>query len=162
MSLARRAVLAASRTKPVFATQTRAASSSSHDHHDDHHHHQEDSTVYPAESFGNAFWRNVLLISLGTAAVIKLAPVAADDVYLTRWMAMYATPGSYWLGLNAKHTIQQETVARENMLLNDASLPAVTRFTYPQAMRQASPFLNGIGMNVDMTGVVPKQGHETV
>lgn len=82
--------------------------------------------------FGNAFWRNVLLISLGTAAAVKLAPVAADDVYLTRWMAMYATPGSYWLALNARHTIQQEAVARENMLLNDTSLPSVTRFTYPQ------------------------------
>ena len=82
--------------------------------------------------FGNTFWRNVLLISLGTAAALKLAPVAGDDVYLTRWMAMYATPGSYWMAMNAKHTIQQEQVARENMLLNDASLPAVRRFRYPQ------------------------------
>jgi hypothetical protein len=48
MSLARRAALAASRTKPVFYTTARAASTSSNDHHDDHHH-QEDTTVYPPE-----------------------------------------------------------------------------------------------------------------
>ncbi len=70
------------------------------------------SHVDDCAGFGNTFWRNVLLISLGTAAALKLAPVAGDDVYLTRWMAMYATPGSYWMAMNAKHTIQQEQVAR--------------------------------------------------
>lgn len=49
MSLARRAFLASSRSRPILLAQRRAASSSSHDHHEDHHH-QEDSTAYPAES----------------------------------------------------------------------------------------------------------------
>ncbi|KAF8972969.1 hypothetical protein BDZ97DRAFT_1649328 [Flammula alnicola] len=160
MSLARRALLVASRSKPVFTTQTRAASSSSHDHHEDAHH--EDSTVYPAETFGTALWRNVLLASVAGVAIFKYAPVADENVYLTRWIAMYKTPRDYWLSLNATHTVQAEEIAQGTILMNDASTPAIHRFTYPQSMLQASPFMNGVGLSVDMSGVVPKTGYEHV
>ncbi|KDR75420.1 hypothetical protein GALMADRAFT_249473 [Galerina marginata CBS 339.88] len=154
MSLARRAFLASSQSKLVLLAQRRAASSSSHSHHEDHH--QEDSTVYPPETFGSSFWRNVVLASLGTAALFKYAPYADDSVYLTRWIAMYTAPRDYWLSLNAKHTAQQTVVSEDNLLVNDAQRPVVHRFTYPQAMDQASSFLNGVGLSSDLSDVVPK------
>ncbi|KAF9047277.1 hypothetical protein BJ165DRAFT_1081353 [Panaeolus papilionaceus] len=134
MSLARRAVFSASRLP-----------------HEEH-----DSTVYPAEGFGNAFWRNVVLISLAGVAAVKFAPAANDEVYLTRWIAMYSSPRDYWLELNAKHTAQQAKVSEDHLLVSDAHRPAVHRFRYPQAMVQASPFLNPVGMNVQVEDTVIK------
>ncbi|KAH9485307.1 hypothetical protein JR316_0002215 [Psilocybe cubensis] len=160
MSLARRAFLATSPSRPLFVAQRRAASSSSHDHHDDHHHHAEDSTVYPPEStnaaFGNSFWRNVVLASIATVAVFKYAPSAGDDVYLSQWIALYTAPRDYWLTLNAKHSAQSAELAADTRLVNDATRPIIHRYVNPQSLSQASPFLNGVGRTVDMSGVVPK------
>jgi len=149
MSLTRRAVVAA-RTRPaVFALQLRAASTSQ-DHHDDHH--QQDTTTYPPEGvsivfttfifsvaylcyhagFVNPFWGKVLLFSFLTGAAVKYAPEARDDLYLTRWIALYSTPRDYWLALNAKHTAQSEEVAGNNLLVSDAKAPPIHRFRYPQ------------------------------
>ncbi|KAF4620490.1 hypothetical protein D9613_000603 [Agrocybe pediades] len=155
MSFVRRALVVSSRTRGVFAAQRRAASSSHG--HEDHQHHHQDSTVYPAETFGSPFWRNVALAGLATAAFFKLAPEAGDDVYLTRWIALYTAPRDYWLSLNAKHTAQQAEASADTMLVNDAERPSYRRFSYPQALEQASPFLNQVGMNVDMSGVVPRK-----
>ncbi|PPQ99729.1 hypothetical protein CVT24_009712 [Panaeolus cyanescens] len=131
MSLARRAVFSAARlTKPTCVVQRRAASSSSHDDHG--HHEEHDSTVYPSEGFGNTFWRNVVLISLAGVAAAKFAPAPNDEVYLTRWIAMYTSPRDYWLELNAKHTAQQAQVSEDHLLVGDAHRPAIHRFRYPQ------------------------------
>jgi hypothetical protein len=86
--------------------------------------------MYPG--FGSAFWRNVLLISIAGVVGVKLAPSADKDVYLTRWIAMYKTPASYWETLNAKHTAQTEEQAHVHILLSDAQKPPVHRFRYPQ------------------------------
>ncbi|PPQ89535.1 hypothetical protein CVT25_012207 [Psilocybe cyanescens] len=139
MSLARRAFLASSRSHPLFLSQRRAASSSSHDHHNDHHHQSEDSTVYPAESFGNSFWRNVVLASLATAAVFKFAPSADDDVYLSRWIALYTAPRDYWISLNAKHSAQTAEVAADTLLVNDATRPLIHRYSYPHPFLKMFP-----------------------
>jgi len=149
--LIRRAALTTVRSKTILSTQRRTASSSNdHGHHEEHH----DSTVYPVEGFGNAFWRNVLLLSLAGVATYKYAPRADDDLYLTRWIKMYTNSREHWLQLNAKHTAQQMEVSHTGMLLSDAQRPAVHRFRYPQALIQRSPFLNAVGSHVDMEGVV--------
>jgi hypothetical protein len=105
-------VLTVARSRPaVFVVQSRAASSS-HDHHD----HHEDATLYPPESehvmavaillslircwrtaFMNPFWGKVLFFTLLTGAAIKYAPEPSDDVYLTRWIAMYRPLQNYGL-----------------------------------------------------------------
>ncbi|KAF8813612.1 hypothetical protein BYT27DRAFT_7250526 [Phlegmacium glaucopus] len=152
MALIRRVVLNTTRSTTILLTQRRAASSShDHGHHQEEHH---DSTVYPPEGFGNAFWRNVLLLSLVGAATYKYAPRANDDLYLTQWIKMYMNSRDHWLALNAKHTAQQMEVSHAGMLLSDAQRPAVHRFRYPQSLVQSSPFLNAVGSNVDMEGVV--------
>ncbi|KAJ3506728.1 hypothetical protein NLJ89_g6705 [Agrocybe chaxingu] len=157
MSLAaRRTVLVASRSRPAFSTQRGAASSASHDHQDHDHHHEQDSTVYPAESFGGRFWRNVVLVSIAGAVGLKYAPEPSENVYLTRWIAMYTAPRDYWLSLNAKHTAQQEEYARVGLLVNDAQRPPVHRFRYPQMLDQASAFLVPVGSDVDVSSVVPR------
>ncbi|KAF5320982.1 hypothetical protein D9619_001413 [Psilocybe cf. subviscida] len=157
MSLARRAALRASRTKPVFTTvQTRAGSSSAHDDH----HHEADTAQYPPESFATPFWRNVLLLSIGTVLAVKYAPEANEDAYLTRWIAMYKPSADTWLERNAMHTANQREKASETQLVQDAMKPAVHRFRYPQSMTQASPFVIGVGQDVDMASVVPKQNHD--
>jgi len=149
--LIRRAALTTVRSTTFLSTQRRTASSShDHGHHEEHH----DSTVYPVEGFGNAFWRNVLLLSLAGVATYKYAPRADDNLYLTRWIKMYTNSPDHWLELNAKHTAQQMEVSHTGMLLNDAKRPAVHRFRYPQSMIQRSPFLNAVGSHVDMEGVV--------
>ncbi|KIM45180.1 hypothetical protein M413DRAFT_441861 [Hebeloma cylindrosporum] len=143
MSLARRALLVSVRSKPILYTQARAASSSSHDHHDHHH---EDSTVYPAESFGTPFWRNVLLLSIAGVAAVQFLPEAREDVYLTRWIAMYIRPHDYWI--NARYAAAMEQTSHNTLTLHDAKKPRGHIFRYPQSMVQASPFLNGVGMDV--------------
>lgn len=112
--------------------------------------------MYPPETFGSSFWRNVVLVSgLGVIAV-KLAPEPNDDVYLSRWIALYTAPRDYWLNLNAKHTAQQQQVANDTLLVTDAQLPPIHRFRYPQSLTQGSPFLNMVGTDVDMRDVVAK------
>jgi len=148
MVLIRRVALTTTRSTTIFSTQRRTASSS-HDHG-----HHEDSTVYPPEGFGNAFWRNVLLLSLAGVATCKYAPRADEDLYLTRWIKMYSYSRDQWIELNAKHTAQQMEWSHTGLLFSDAQRPAAHRFRYPQAMVQSSPFLNAVGSHVDMEGVV--------
>jgi len=152
MMFIRRAALTTTTRSTILSTQRRAASSS----HDHGHHHQEhhDSTVYQPEGFGNAFWRNILLLSLAGVATYNYAPRPDDNLYLTRWIKMYMSSRDHWLTLNAKHTAQQMEVSHAGMLLSDAQRPAVHRFRYPQSMVQSSPFLNAVGSHVDMEGIV--------
>jgi len=151
MILIRRVALTTSRSTAFLSTQRRTSSSShDHGHHEEHH----DSTVYPPEGFVNAFWRNVLLLSIAGVATYNYAPRAGENVYLTRWIKMYMTPREHWLDLNAKHTAQQMEVSHARMLMNDAQKPAIHRFRYPQALIQSSPFLHAVGSHVDMEGVV--------
>lgn len=122
------------------------------------HHHQEDhdTTAYPQEGFGSPFWRNIVLFSLLGVAGYKYLPERAEDVYLTRWIAMYTSPSEHWLDVNTKHTAQQLEVSKEGVLMRDAKKLPVHRYRYPQALDQSSPFLNAVGMGVDVKGVVAK------
>lgn len=142
MSLGRRALFAVARSRPVCMVQSRKASSS-HDHH-------EDAIVYPPESesqhlqffrhssvgaaFMNSFWGKVLFFTLLTGAAIRYAPEPNEDVYLTRWIAMYKTSPEVWLELNAKHTAQEFQVSKNNLLVADAQPPPIHRFRYPQSV----------------------------
>jgi len=142
MSLARRALLVTARSNSIPYTQARAASSS-HAHHEHHH---EDSNVYPEETFGTPFWRNVLFLSVAGVAAVQFLPEAGEEVYLTRWIAMYGRPRDYWMNLNAKYTALLEQASHDTLLLNDAKKPRRQTFRYPQSIVQSSPFLNGVGM----------------
>ncbi|TFK75290.1 hypothetical protein BDN72DRAFT_832145 [Pluteus cervinus] len=151
MSLVR---TACSRLRPTNSILRRNASTADHSHHEDHHHH--DSTVYPKEGFTGGVWQKTILFSLLAVGFYKYAPEPAEDVYLTRWIAMYTPSPQRWLELNARHTAQQQVVADTSLLLMDAQKPKVHRYRYPQALDQASPFLRPIGGEVDMSGVVAK------
>ena len=74
----------------------------------------------------------MLLISLAGVVGVKLAPSADKDVYLTRWIELYATPAAVWESLNAKNLAQSEEQAHTTLLLADASKPNVHRYRYPQ------------------------------
>lgn len=84
--------------------------------------------------FATPFWRNVLLISIGTVLAVKYAPEPGEDAYLTRWIAMYKPSTDTWLERNAAHTAQQKDKAAESQLIQDAKRPLVHRFRYPQCV----------------------------
>ncbi|KAF8891661.1 hypothetical protein BD779DRAFT_1512339 [Infundibulicybe gibba] len=153
MSLARAAFLARPRVAPTLIAQRRPASTSSH--HEEHHG-EHDSTQYPREGFSGPIWRNTVLLSLLAVGCYKYAPEPSEDVYLTRWIAMYTAPRDLWLELNAKHTAMQQEVSDTTILLSDAKKPRVHRYRYPQSFEQVSPFLAPVGMDVDLSGLVVK------
>lgn len=130
-------------SSPFFRRRNVATANHSHEEH-------HDSSNYPKEGssplyswvlfselifdlgFNNALWRNTVLFSLLAAGFYKYAPEPSDDVYLTRWIAMYTAPRDLWLELNAKHTAQQQEVSDTAMLITDAKKPRVHRYRYPQ------------------------------
>ncbi|TFK44604.1 hypothetical protein BDQ12DRAFT_595098, partial [Crucibulum laeve] len=110
-------------------------------------------------AFGGPIWRATILVSLLGVAAYKYLPEPADNVYLTRWIALYDAPRDFWLNLNAKHAAQQEQVSDAMILFSDAKMPQVHRYRYPQVFEQASPFINAVGSNIDMSGVVVRGDH---
>jgi hypothetical protein len=73
-----------------------------------------------------------VLFSFLAVGFYKYAPAPSDDVYLTRWIAMYSASPDLWLNINAKHTALQKDISEMNVLLNDAKKPRVHRYRYPQ------------------------------
>lgn len=122
--------------------------------------------------FGNAVWRNTVLAGLAIVAFYKYAPEPSENVYLTRWIAMYSRSKEEWLNFNAVHTAASQESADQALLFHDAKAPVLRRYRYPQcvlwnlsreranlldrAIGQASPFLNGVGMGVDTSDIVVK------
>lgn len=84
------------------------------------------------QGFGGPVWRYTILGSLLAIGAYNYAPEPTNDVYLTRWIAMYTAPRSLWLELNAKRTALAEDNSETNLLLSDAKKPRVHRFRYPQ------------------------------
>lgn len=84
--------------------------------------------------FATPFWRNILLLSIGTVLAVKYAPEPSEDAYLTRWIAMYKPSPDLWLERNAMHTVGQREKASESQLVQDAKQPNVHRFRYPQCV----------------------------
>ena len=84
--------------------------------------------------FATPFWRNVLILSIGTVLAVKYAPEPNENVYLTRWIAMYKPSADIWLERNAIHTVQQREKASETQLVQDAKQSNVHRFRYPQCV----------------------------
>lgn len=132
------------RSRPIVSVRT-ASSHGQHEHH-------EDATLYPPESeyptaivdlpslihwyaaFINPFWGKVLLFTVLTGVAVKYAPEPNEDVYLTRWIAMYKAPRGLWLELNAKHTAQESEVSEQKLLVADAKPSPIHRFRYPQSV----------------------------
>ncbi|KAF8629107.1 hypothetical protein AX17_005693 [Amanita inopinata Kibby_2008] len=144
MSLAR-SVFGLARPRTIFGSpQLRAASTSAHGTgHNDHH---DSESHYPREDFSSSIWRDALIASLVAVAVYKYAPTPSDNVYLTRWIALYKTPRDKWLEINASHTAMQQDASAQNILLSDAKKDRVHHYRYPELLNQSSPFLNGVGM----------------
>ncbi|KAF9451251.1 hypothetical protein P691DRAFT_663632, partial [Macrolepiota fuliginosa MF-IS2] len=106
--------------------------------------------------FATPFWRNALILAGLAVVAYKYAPEPGDNVYLTRWIAMYTTPAEQWLELGAKNTAQKEVVAENTRLTVSAKSPPVHRYRYPQSFEQASPFLVGVGTQADLSDLVVK------
>ena len=150
MSLSRAALLARQRPLSTFVPK-RNASSSAHEHG-----HHEEPHDYPKEGFSGPFWRNTALASLLVAAAYKYAPEPSEDVYLTRWIALYTSPRDLWTDLAAKHTAMSLDQSETKLLVSDAQKPPVHRYRYPQSFEHASPFLTPVGLDVDTTKFVVK------
>lgn len=143
MSLTRAALLARQRPAATFLSH-RKSSSSTHSHHEEHNgedYQRKEGLCRNLRStlrligllgFGGALWRNTFLLSLVTVAAYKYAPEPAEDVYLTRWIALYTSPRNLWLELNAKHTAMEQTNSEATMLFTDAKKPKVHRYRHPQ------------------------------
>ena len=141
MSLARVTLLALRRPTHTILPRAKAFSSDHHHHEEPHEYPQEGETTYIAScsllnvvitGFSGPFWRNTLIASLLLAAAYKYAPEPGDDVYLTRWIALYTTPRDLWTELATKHTAMSLDLSETKLLLNDARKPLVHRYRYPQ------------------------------
>ena len=82
--------------------------------------------------FSWTFWRNSLILSLAAIGFWKFAPAPHEDVYLTRWIAMYGTPVEEWLRRNTKHLVLAQEESEGMKLLADARMPPMRRYRYPQ------------------------------
>jgi len=71
-------------------------------------------------------------LSLVAVGFWKFAPSPEEDVYLTRWIAMYATPVEEWSRVNLKHLLLSQEESEGIKLVSDARLPPVYRYRYPQ------------------------------
>jgi len=150
MSLSRVRVLARLRPLITFAPHRNGSSSA----HDEHAHHEEPH--YAKEGFTSPFWRNTVLCSLLVAAAYKYAPEPGNDVYLTRWIALYTYPRELWTELAAKHTTMSLDQSETKLLLSDAQKAPVHRYRYPQSFEQKSPFLTPVGMDMDTSKFIVK------
>ncbi|KAK1224225.1 hypothetical protein PQX77_012882 [Marasmius sp. AFHP31] len=156
---ARAALLARPRAlSPSVSTISRRHGSSS-THHDEHHE-EHDSTVYPPEGFSSPVWRNGVIVSVLAVLAWQYAPEPSEEAYLTRWMAMYKTPKEKWLAINASHTAQSKQIAEQVETFDLGVSAPVHRLRFPQLLDQASPFCNGVGLNVDMSDVKVKREGE--
>ncbi|KAG5646313.1 hypothetical protein DXG03_003910 [Asterophora parasitica] len=144
MSFARAARLVRQRPAATIVAR-RNGSTSSHSHHEEHH----DDGHYPKEGFTGPIWRNTALAALVIAASYKYAPEPTEDVYLTRWIALYTTPREYWFEQAVKHTALSAADSDDTLLVTDAKKPPVYRYRYPQSFENYSPFLTPVGETVD-------------
>lgn len=81
-------------------------------------------------AFGTPFWRNVLILSVAGVAAVQFLPEASEDVYLTRWIAMYSQPYDYLM--NAKYTAVVDQGSHDTLMLHDAKKPRGHTLRYPQ------------------------------
>ncbi|KAK7035275.1 hypothetical protein VNI00_012042 [Paramarasmius palmivorus] len=159
--LARAALLARSRAQPSSSTSIIGRRNASSHSNDEHHHAEEhDNTVYPKEGFTSPAWRNGVLATALAIAAYQYAPEPSEDAYLTQWLKLYTTSSETWLDMNARHTAQSKDSAETTELFNNGAQPVMHRLRFPQLLDQASPFLNGVGMNVDMSDVKVKRDGE--
>ncbi|KAF7782478.1 hypothetical protein Agabi119p4_1854 [Agaricus bisporus var. burnettii] len=119
--------------------------------------HAGEHTNYPKEDFVTPFWRNALIAAGLVVAAYKYAPEPGKDVYLTRWIAMYTTPVGEWLKRSVSRAAAQEVEAENTRLMMSARRPLVHRYRYPQSFEQASPFVIGVGSQVQLDDVVVKR-----
>ncbi|KAF8070263.1 hypothetical protein FPV67DRAFT_1668136 [Lyophyllum atratum] len=155
MSLPRALLLARQRSATTIVSR-RKASSSTHAHHEEHY----EEHQYPKEGFSGPFWRNTVLASLFAVAAYKYAPEPTEDVYLTRWIALYSPSREQWLDMAAKHTALSVESSETTLLVTNAKRPPVHRYRYPQLLDQSSPFLTPVGGEVGTSNIVVKGDKE--
>ncbi|KAL0956069.1 hypothetical protein HGRIS_002238 [Hohenbuehelia grisea] len=156
MSLSRAAHFTRPRIRLLSAAALRCRPASTTSHGHEHEHHDEPADVYTKEGFSGSIWWKTLAVSLLGVAAYKYAPERGEDVYLTRWMAMYMAPRDLWMRLNVKHTVMQAEYVEQSMILDEPRPPVVRRYRYPQLMDQSSPFIQRVGMSVSFDGVKVK------
>jgi hypothetical protein len=77
-------------------------------------------------------WRNGMLLALASVGFYKFAPTPSEDVFLTRWIALYTTPVDEWVRRTAKHLSLAQANSETEKLFAEAKKPAVHRYRYPQ------------------------------
>lgn len=82
--------------------------------------------------FTTPFWRNALLLSLAAAGFYRWAPTPDQDVYLTKWLAQYATPRDFWTTVNEKQLLRSQQIASNTVLQSVAQRPTKVKYRYPQ------------------------------
>lgn len=74
------------------------------------------------------------MAGLAIVAFYKYAPEPTENVYLTRWIAMYSRSRDDWLHFNAVHTAASQESADTSLLFHDAKAPTMRRYRYPQCV----------------------------
>lgn len=140
MTLTRAAVCTKHLNSSIIAWQQRSTSSIPQAHGSD------DGSQAPLEAgFTTPFWRNALLLSLAAAGFYRWAPTPDQDVYLTKWLAQYATPRDFWTTVNEKQLLRSQQIASNTVLQSVAQRPTKVKYRYPQMLEQGSPHLQPVG-----------------
>ncbi|KIY50192.1 hypothetical protein FISHEDRAFT_71806 [Fistulina hepatica ATCC 64428] len=156
MSLARALVRPQATVSRTFF-QRRAYSGGHHDHDG---HAAPDTTVYPSETFFNSFWRNAVLATIAVGALVKFAPEASDDAYLSRMIAESSRSTEKTLDILVNNTAVFDERAGTHLLLTNAKKRTIHRVQMPQLLEQASPYDVPTGYAVDVSAVKVKSERE--
>ncbi|KAF7964466.1 hypothetical protein HWV62_7404 [Athelia sp. TMB] len=135
-------------------------SSNSHDEHHHEEHHGSEGTEHKEAGFFTPFWGTTFLLAAVTAGFYKFAPAPSDETYITRYIAQFKTPSEAWARLNEQHVIGITNESEGQLLQASATRPPTHRYRYPQRFDFASPHLNAVGSEVDLSGVVAKGSHQ--
>ncbi|KZT19904.1 hypothetical protein NEOLEDRAFT_1183005 [Neolentinus lepideus HHB14362 ss-1] len=147
------ATLARPSSRSAILAGRRFLASDAHDEHHDEHH-----DIAPArpEGFTSPGWGYLIALSAAVVAFYKYAPAPGDEAYITRYIKHYTHNAEEWERINIKHLFLSKESQESALLVADARPPVVHRYRYPQMLERASPHLQRVGPQVDLSGVVAK------
>ncbi|KAB5595176.1 hypothetical protein CTheo_1464 [Ceratobasidium theobromae] len=126
--------------------QARLVSSGAH--HDSH----AEQETYPPEGFNFAFWRRIILVAGGAAALYKFGPSAEAAGENINALTQYLTvPREH---NKRAHDIHLELVrvdADARILTDGAKRPAMIRLKNPTSFENASPHCLPVGQQADLS-----------
>ncbi|PWN27596.1 hypothetical protein BDZ90DRAFT_232024 [Jaminaea rosea] len=139
------------------------------------------SEEYAPETFATPFWRNIFLFTLGGFGLYRFSLLGAethstrqpggDDLeheegnddkrpFLTRYIENYTTSSDTWKQNQERHLELSKQAAERKLFLQDAEMAPVRRMRYIQTFQQASPHLNKVGDQVDLSDLEIRKANE--